>query len=161
MPDDLIRAFNKGKPIKLDINGSIVYFLTTPSPDKNNMGGGMTTLEIKAGERKRIIRKFSSSIVATYKFSAEPVNPSEDISGTVEIKGSNWLFPKPAETQELQQQNSVEKGMWDTFYSVFVTPDVDVNISMPKSGIGYLWIYIAIAVFITIFAAGLVIITMS
>ncbi len=121
----------------------------------------MTTLEIKAGERKRIIRKFSSSIVATYKFSVEPVNPSEDISGTVEIKGSNWLFPKPAETQELQQQNSVEKGMWDTFYSVFVTPDVDVNISMPKSGIGYLWIYIAIAVFITIFAAGLVIITMS
>jgi len=121
----------------------------------------MARIEIKAGERKRIIRKFSSSIVATYKFSAEPVDSNDNISGKIEVKGSNWLFPKSAETQDLQQQNSVQKGMWDTFYSVFVTPDVDVKIKMEKSGIGSLWIYITIAILILIFAVGLLIITTS
>lgn len=119
----------------------------------------MATIEIKAGERKRIIRKFSSSIVATYEFSAEPVNSTDTLSGTVEVKGSRWLFSKPAETQDLQQQNSVHKGMWDTLYSVYVVPGVDINITLPASRIGPLWMYITIAVFIIILAVGLLIIT--
>jgi hypothetical protein len=120
---------------------------------------GMARIEIKAGERRRIIRRFSSSVVATYQFSAEPLDSNDKISGRVEVRGSRWLFSKPVETQALQQQNSVKKGMWDTFYSVYVAPDVDVKIKLQKSGIGTLWIYITIAIMILIFAVGLLIVT--
>jgi len=121
----------------------------------------MARIEIKAGERKRIIRRFSSSVVATYQFSAKPVDSNDKVSGRVEVKGSRWLFSKPVETQALQQLNSVKKGRWDTFYSVYVAPDVDAKITLKKSGIGTLWIYITIAILILLFAAGLLIITIS
>jgi len=121
----------------------------------------MATIAIKAGERQRIIRKFSGSIVATYQFSAEPVNSTDTLSGTVEVKGSRWLFSKPVETQSLQRQNSVHKGMWDTFYSVYVVPDVDVDISFAGSHLAPRWMYITIAVFILMLAVGLFIITTS
>ena len=119
----------------------------------------MATIGIKAGERKRIIRKFSSSVATAYQFSADPVDNSGDVAGIIEVKGSRWLFSKPVETQDLQRQNSVHKGMWDTFYSVYVVPDVDVNITFPRSHIAPRWMYITIAVFILILAAGLLIIT--
>ncbi len=119
----------------------------------------MATIKIKAGERARIIRRFSSSIVATYKFSADPVDSCDDLSGNVEVKGSRWLFPKPAETQKLGRQNSVNKGMWDTFYSIYVVPDVDVYITLPKFGIRSLWIYTALVVLIFVFAAGFLVFT--
>ncbi len=121
----------------------------------------MARIAIKAGERRRIIRRFSSSVVATYKFSAEPVDSNDNVSGRIEVKGSRWLFSKPTETQALQQKNVVEKGMWDSFYSVYVVPDVDVKIKLQKSGIGSLWIYITIAILILIFAVGLFMITIS
>lgn len=105
--------------------------------------------------RKRIISRFSSSIQATYRFSVEPSVPGADVSGIVEVKGSNWIFPKPAVQQALARDNSVDKGMWDTFYSVTVIPDCDIRINLEGSSSSKIWLYIAIALLIIATASSL------
>ena len=92
-------------------------------------------IEIKAGERKRVLRKFSNSMAMTYNFSAEPINPDQEVSGTVEINGSNWIFPGKPVHQKLVAENAAVKGMWNSFYSVFVTPDVDVRVTFARSSL--------------------------
>lgn len=99
----------------------------------------MKTFEIKAGERERVIRKFSNSLALTYSFDVEPLDLSDVVSGVVEVVGSNWLAPKPAITKELNTSNFVEKGIWDTMYSVYVIPDVDVRVSMAKANFNKMW----------------------
>ncbi len=93
----------------------------------------MKTVSIKAGERKRVIYRFSNSLQETYHFNAEPIALNDELSGVVQISGSNWLFPKPSTNKKLMGENSVSKGTWDTIYSVYVVPDVDVNITSSGS----------------------------
>jgi len=88
----------------------------------------MKTIEIRRGERRRIIRRFSSSISKTFYFDVSPLSGTGDVSGTVEVAGSRWLFSKPPVLLDLSPTMEVEKGFWDTLYSVFVTPDQDVRI---------------------------------
>lgn len=88
----------------------------------------MKTIEIQRGERHRIIRRFSSSIPKSFYFDVEPLNGSGEVSGTVEVAGSRWLFSKPPVMLDLVPTMAVEKGFWDTLYSVFVTPDQDVRV---------------------------------
>lgn len=93
----------------------------------------MKPIEVKAGKRTRILRSRSSSIAMSYRFSAKPLKPKDKISGTIEIKGSNWLFPRKPITQQLEASNLVNKRAWDTFYSIYVTPECDVKISFSRS----------------------------
>ncbi len=116
----------------------------------------MTTVSMKAGERKRVVYRFSNSLQETYHFTATPVNPTDNVSGLVEISGSNWLFPKPSITQDLMSENSVSKGAWDTLYSVYVVPDVDVNISFSGSDQPNLKFLLLIAGLIAIAALSIV-----
>ncbi len=104
----------------------------------------MKTINVKAGDRVRVIHKFSNSLQTTYQFEAEPVNAGEELSGIVEINGSNWLFPKPSITQKFLKSNLVEKGMWDTFYSVYVVPDCDVRVTSTGSNSSKMWLYLII-----------------
>lgn len=106
----------------------------------------MKFIEAKAGERQRIIHRFSNSVKTTYHFTARPLNPDLPLSGNVEVAGSRWIFPKPAVTQNLLPENTVNKGMWDTFYSVYVVPDCDVNITLAPTAFSKAGIYLAIAV---------------
>lgn len=96
----------------------------------------MKTIDIKAGQRTRLISRFSNSVPTAYQFKAEALpaagHLSGPVSGIIEIKGSNWLFPKAAAEQPLQPANAVEKTMWDTFYKVYVTPDTDVRIIVAR-----------------------------
>ncbi len=94
----------------------------------------------------RIVHKFSNSLQTTYQFEAEPVNAGEELSGIIEINGSNWLFPKPGITQKLLKSNLVAKGMWDTFYSVYVVPDCDVRVTTNGSYVSKMWLYLIIVV---------------
>ena len=112
----------------------------------------MKSIEIKAGQRTRIISKFSGSIPTDFKFSAAATNGSSTVSGRVEVKGSNWIFPKPAISQPLSQDNLVRKGAWDSFFNVYITPDVDVRIEVPKSSMILHWIIIVLAISV-VFAA--------
>ena len=54
----------------------------------------MKIIEIKAGERKRIIFQFFNSLPQEHNFSAEPLSESDDLDGTIEIKRSNGLTKK-------------------------------------------------------------------
>lgn len=73
----------------------------------------------------------------------------------IEIKGSNWIFPKQAETQELHGDNEAEKKIWDTFYSVYVTPKTDTKITLTSSPIKNIWIYIIFALVIVAIASSM------
>ena len=115
----------------------------------------MKTIEVKAGMRQRIIYRFSNSLKTTYHFTANPLSPEQNLSGTIEVSGSRWIFPKQPLTQNLQPQNTVNKGMWDTFYSVYVMPDCDVNITLTGSNFPTWGIYLAIGA--AIFSAALAI----
>ncbi len=116
----------------------------------------MKTVSIKAGEHKRVIYRFSNSLQETYHFKAEPINPADDLSGIIEISGSNWLFPKPSVKENLMRENSVSKGAWDSLYSVYVVPDVDVNISFSGSDQPNLKFLLLIAGLIAIAALSIV-----
>ncbi len=115
----------------------------------------MKIIEVKAGERRRIICSFSNSTQKTYHFRAETPGGGGNVSGIIEVRGSRWLFPKPPVTRKLEAENHVDKGMWDTLFSVFVIPDCDVKITMTGSHFTNLLIYMAMASVI-IAIAGLV-----
>ncbi|MBL4892562.1 MAG: hypothetical protein JKX91_12235 [Rhizobiaceae bacterium] len=112
----------------------------------------MKIIEVKAGERKRIIRRLSSSMQKTYHFAAEPVTEGEVLSGTIEVKGSRWIFPKATVMQKLEENNTVEKGMWDTIYSVHVIPECDVKIMFIDARLRNIAIYLTLAIFIAVIA---------
>jgi len=80
------------------------------------------TFLIKAGERKRVLWLFSSSVPGQPQFEATPTR-GEEITGKVEVirSGGTETFP-------LSRQNSVEKGFWDANYKIYVTPDQDCEI---------------------------------
>ena len=90
----------------------------------------MKTLELSAGKRTRIIRNFSNSIPMSYYFTAESMakGKNKDISGKVEVCGSNWIFPRQPLVLELNKNNMAKKRAWDSFYSIYVTPKIDTRI---------------------------------
>jgi len=114
-------------------------------------------VEIKAGERCRIKRARLSSVAMTYRFRAEPLEGNGEVSGTVEVKGSNWIFPKPPVIVDLETDNAVDKGTWDTFFEVTVVPDGDVRIVMEERSMRSAGVYAAIVGAIVVLA-GIVII---
>ncbi len=102
------------------------------------------TFTVKAGERSRILYRFSNSLAQTYRFTAQPL--AGDVSGTVEVHGSAWLFAKKPVTQPLQSENQVQKTMWDTRYNVYVTPiqDVEITLHARRGGNVFFWIILAL-----------------
>jgi fumarylacetoacetate (FAA) hydrolase family protein len=114
-------------------------------------------IEIKAGERRRIMRVFFSSVPMTYQFRAEPLEGDDGVSGTVEVKGSNWVFPKLAVTKDLEEDNAVDKGAWDTFFGVTVVPDADVRIFTEERAMRSIGIFAAIIGAIVVLAVVVVV----
>ena len=92
----------------------------------------MSEIVVRAGERRRIIRRFSSSLSQSFPVHAEPLTAGDRISGTVEVCGSRWLFARDPLVLDLEPDMTVEKGFWDTRYSVFVTPDVDLRVTVGR-----------------------------
>lgn len=113
----------------------------------------MKVIHIKANEKKRIISQFSNSLRQTHNFSAESVGDAKDPSGLIEVKGSNWLLPKDIVPLDLKRENSVDKGAWDTFYSVHVTPETDTKITLTSSPVKNIWLYVIIMLVIIAFAS--------
>lgn len=90
----------------------------------------MKTVTVPAGTRQRVLQRNFSSIPTDFQFEVAPTQAGQPVSGKVEVKGSRWIFPKPVATQPLQAQNTVSAGYWDTFYSVWITPDTDVIVQV-------------------------------
>ena len=121
----------------------------------------MKTIHVQAGQPTKIIGKFSNSIATTYQFTATSESAIQSLSGTIDIRGSNWIFPKPATTQSLQVENTVSKSMWDTFFSVYVTSDQDVRITLENGQMNKSWVIIALAIGVTAAAASLVLVRLQ
>ena len=101
----------------------------------------MTEIKIAAGCKTRIIRRLFSSLETTYSFDAVPVIQDGYLAGTLEIQGSTWIFPKPVQRVQLRSNNTVTAGVWDTLFSVYVIPEVDIVIKLPSKSFGGLfWI---------------------
>lgn len=113
-----------------------------------------TDITIPAGQRTRIIHRTFSSIPATICFDACGIADGDLPAGTLEIQGSNWVFPKDAVFTPLQATNCVEKGYWDTFYSVYVTAETDLVVTVDRSpGGAGVWLVLAALVVVALAAA--------
>ncbi|MEM7056863.1 MAG: hypothetical protein AAF557_04695 [Pseudomonadota bacterium] len=81
---------------------------------------------IKAGEKKRVLWVFSSSIPGTPRFKAGAVDGGE-VTGKVEVARRRW-FEWQRENVDLHPRNVFEKGFSDADYRIYVTPDRDTRI---------------------------------
>lgn len=90
----------------------------------------MKTTLIRKDERQRILHLFSDSIPQTVRFSAVAADGSDRLAGTVEVAGSRWLFGKPPVHHPLAHRNAVRKGMFDTHFSIYVTPEQDTEVTL-------------------------------
>ena len=116
------------------------------------------TVQLQPGERTKVFSRTMSSIPRDYQFSARALDGSP-IVGTVEVQGSNWLFPKPVETQPLQAQNTVHAGYWDTLFHVWVSAEspTEITIQHTSSPIKFWVILLAALVIVGIGGALLLV----
>lgn len=119
----------------------------------------MKEIQITAGCKTRIIRRQFSSLSTVYTFKVIPTIQDSYLAGTVEIKGSDWIFPKPAQRIPLQSSNTVVAGVWDTFFSVYVLPEVDVVVTMPSKSFGGLLWLMGLALVVVVVAIALFLFT--
>lgn len=89
----------------------------------------MKQIHAAAGQRVAVIRRAFSSMPVDYQFSARAVIPGETLGGIVEIRKSRWIFPGAPVKLPLQASNVVSAGLWNTFVSVDVIPEVNAVIT--------------------------------
>lgn len=120
----------------------------------------MKEIRIAAGCKTRIIRRQLSSMASTYTFNAAPIIENGYLAGTIEIKGSDWIFPKPSKKVPLEASNIVTVGVWETFFAVYIIPEVDVLITLPSESFGiWLWLIVLVAAVVVVIAITLILIT--
>ena len=90
----------------------------------------MKQIQISSGERRRIVRRWSNSIPGDYSFTAEPANPGQPISGTVEVIASKFPWKTEPTTNPLQPENTIHKKWWDSYFWIYVIPRVDAVITV-------------------------------
>lgn len=87
----------------------------------------MVEIEVAANTRTRIYRRYGNSLPGRVAFD---VSSSAPVSGTVEVEGS--LFGRNREPADLRATNVVDKGFWDSKFSIWVTPDNDATVTRHK-----------------------------
>ena len=115
----------------------------------------MTNINAAAGRRVAVIRRAFSSVPMDYSFSVTAAIPGETVSGTIEIRKSHWIIPGSPGTLPLQENNVVSAGLWNTFMSVDVIPDVDVVISTGGWSIRNLRTILLLAVVVVVITAAM------
>ncbi len=92
----------------------------------------MKDFKIAAGQSQRIVRKRFSSLAQRIDFEVESDPAGAPLSGKVEVARSAWIFPKPPTVFALEARHSLEKSLWNTFFTVTVTPDLAVTLRVTK-----------------------------
>lgn len=92
----------------------------------------MKIFKIAAGQNQRIVRKRFSSLSQSIDFEVESDPPGAPLSGKVEVAKSAWIFPKQPTVLPLEARHSLEKSLWNTFFTVTVTPDRTVTLRVTK-----------------------------
>ena len=88
----------------------------------------MPRFEIPAGTRTRIYRRYSNSLPETIRFDAVAV--SGRLSGTIEVEGPR--LRKKRAPQPLEAENIVVKSVWDSRFSIVITPESDTEVTLHK-----------------------------
>lgn len=96
----------------------------------------MAEILAPAGERTRIFRRFSSSLVQAIRIDVATVGGSAEVSGLLEVRGSRWLMARSPETRPLRPSMTVRKGYWDTRFAIYVIPDTDVVVTVHRPRLG-------------------------
>ena len=87
----------------------------------------MRQIDLKAGERTKILAILFNSIPQTIQFRAVTKSGASP-TGTIGVLGSRWIFKRKERTQPLQSLNEVHKGFWDTLFTIYVTANEDCRI---------------------------------
>lgn len=115
---------------------------------------------IGKGETKCLLKRQSSSIPETIEFEATPLHANETVAGQVEIRSAAIIVPLAPRHQPLVAMNAVQKKGTDTWFSIWVTPEVDVRVQMLGSAnMKFFWILIAIAMVVILLGGVLIILT--
>ena len=107
------------------------------------------TIRLKAGESAKIFHRSLSSIPMDFQFQALALDGGQP-DGEIEIRGSDWIFPKSPVRQPLQEHNVVHAGFWDTFFSVSVIAYGELEVTTPTRQLGstrwLVWVVILVMV---------------
>lgn len=106
----------------------------------------MRQITIPAGQRKLVYRRRFSSLPQEIEFT------STSAGGTVERVGSRWILGRTRSEQPLAAANRVQKGYWDTFFEVFVTPAQPVVVTVLRPRLRRAVLILALAVGVAIVA---------
>jgi|GEM_PF-2046194 len=112
----------------------------------------MNTTIAPAGARTVIYQIRQGSIPVELNFLVQPLDDNEELHGELEITASSWIIPGTPERMPLQSRHQVRRGMWNTFFTLAVIPQVDVKISpSPRESSGKLMPFFVITLLIVTF----------
>lgn len=112
----------------------------------------MAETRARAGTRTRVLHILSDSLPQSVRFTAEPLKGAGEPTGLVEVERSRLFAGRRTEQHPLQARNTLQKGMFDVVYSVFVTPDEDTKIAFQSRHFRSRWL---IWVLVLVLAAGI------
>ena len=117
----------------------------------------MDEIHAARGQRVKVVRRSFSSMPMDYRFSARPVVPGGRLEGVVEVRKSRWILPGPGTSQPLEASNTVSAGLWNTFMSVDVVPDVDAVILLERPRVRNLLPLLFVALLIVALALAMIV----
>ncbi|TLD68760.1 hypothetical protein FEM03_20720 [Phragmitibacter flavus] len=89
----------------------------------------MRTTIAPAGQRTEIYKIRQGSIPMHFDFTVEPVEDGAKLSGVLEVTSSAWIIPQAPQRLPLQARHQVKRGMFNTFFTLAVIPDVEVRVA--------------------------------
>lgn len=125
----------------------------------------MKPIHAPAGQRTILKKIRQGSIPMEFDFTIEPASPGTPLKGLMEVAASHWILPQTPTQFPLESRHRIKRGMWNTFFTITIIPDVDVVVTRPEdpSSEGkpsmFLWVILAIAVLLVIAAAGIILMT--
>ncbi len=116
-------------------------------------------IKIKAGEKVELFSRSFSSVPMNYEFRAEPME-SNKLLGKLEVQTKKSLGKKSVYITPLESLNSVKATMWDTFLTIYVIAENDLQVTMPKRKLGSVRLMIGL-VLVTVALAATIIVRQS
>jgi len=121
----------------------------------------MQPIHAPAGQRTVLKKIRQGSIPMEFDYAIEPATPGTPLEGLMEVTASQWILPQAPKQFPLETRHRIKRGMWNTFFTITIIPDVDVVVTQPEDSSGggkpsmFLWLILAIAVLIVVAAAGM------
>jgi len=116
----------------------------------------MNAANAPAGQRTILYQIRQGSIPIDFDFTVEPLGEGEPLEGELEITASSWIIPGTPQRIPLQARHQVRRGMWNTFFTLAIIPEIDVRITpVPRSagGLSSFFVIILIIALIIVGAA--------